>query len=170
MATRNDRYGWYWDDNDRECRRDAVRRVRRQADKLAEQVRRIKAHLPAFAEPAERILRAVTTGLGALTGLNITNRGPKYHPISPEEADRLLDAVPGVFGLWVAFASSPEFATAVREANRHIGQANAQTQQEHKELDALLRARWERMRPVYELLERRDHQAALKYAAENGLL
>jgi hypothetical protein len=170
MATRNDRYGWHWDDAERECRKDAVRRVRHQADKPAEQVRRVKVHLPAFADPAERVLRAVTAGLGGLTDLDITNRGPKYHRLSPEEADRLLEAAPGVFRLWVAFASAPEFGVAVREANQHIQRANVQARQEHDELNAIARARWEWMRPVYELLERGDHQGALRYAAENGLL
>ena len=94
MATFNERYGWLWEDGERECRKEAVWKVQRQADKLAEQVRRIKMHAPEFVEPAERAFEAIATSIAKLRKLTITNRGPKYQAISPAEADALLAAAP----------------------------------------------------------------------------
>lgn len=170
MATHNERFGWQWTDDERESRKQKVWTVQRQADKLAEQVRRIKIHAPAFAEPAERVFQSISTSIGKLRTLNVTNRGPKYQAISPAAADELLAAAPGVFRLWTAFASAPEFVRAVRETNRDIRRANAESRVLEKEYLALMDKLAERMRPVYEMLDRGEHVAALEYAARNGLL
>ncbi|MBX9623558.1 MAG: hypothetical protein K2X82_07065 [Gemmataceae bacterium] len=170
MATWNDRYGWRWEDGERERRKAAVRAVRRQADRLAEQVRRIEAKLPAFAAPAARALAAVTADLGGLVALDLSNRGPKYHALSPDDADRLLAASPGVFRLWAVFASDPGFVVAARAANKDTRRANAAARRRHQEATAVMDAAWKRLRPVYDLLDRGDPEAALRYAVENGLL
>lgn len=141
MATPNERYSWHWEDGERESRKDAVLQAQRRTKKLTEQVRRIKLHLPEFAEPAEQVLRAVTAGLGKLLDLNITNRGPKYHAISPEEADHLIEAIPRVLRLWAAFTSTPGFAAA-----------------------------WEQMRPAFGMIERGDMAGALDHASKCGVL
>ncbi len=170
MATFNPRYGWQWTDGERESRKVGVWKVQRHLEKLAEQVRRINSLLPEFAEPAERAFGAVAGGLGKLRELNITNRGPKYQAVSPAEADEMLAAAPDVFRLWAAFASAPEFVHAVRESNKAVRRANVEGRQRRMEYFALMNKLAERMRPVYEMLDRGERGAALEYAARNGLL
>lgn len=170
MATRNERYGWQWTQDEREDRKEPVWRLQRQTYKLEEQVRRIKEHLPQFAEPAGQVLRAVTSGLKPLLCLNVTNRGPKYYAISPEEADRLIEAAPRLLQLWAAFATSPEFAAAVRQANRDIRRRNAVIREHSRAAEAAYAAMWERVRPAFELLHKGDVGGALDHAAKSGLL
>jgi len=163
MALHNPRFGWAWDDNERESRKKSLRDIQREMAKLSEQVSRIKTSLPAFAEIAEHTFKAIQAALGKLERLDISNNGTKYKSLSPEEFDKLLEKAPEVLRLWNVLSSSPVYIAAVKDVNKAIKLKNAVARKNDAQQKAAMEMLANQLRPVYEMLARGDLDEALNH-------
>jgi hypothetical protein len=164
MAIFNEKRGtWEWSTEEREHRKTALRQVKNWLESARRYGHWTKTYLPQFAAAATRVFQPLVEGLRKLECLDLTNRGPKYKQLSPEEADRLFERVPELLKPWKEFASSAEYAAAVRQKTKEIRQQN-------KAARAAQAAQWERVQPAMDLMDKGDVMGALEYAAKHGLL
>ncbi len=163
MALHSPRFGWAWEDNERESRKKSLRDIQREMAKLSEQVSRIKTSLPAFAEIAEQTFKAIQAALGKLERLDISNKGTKYKSLSPEEFDKLLEKAPEVLRLWNVLSSSPVYIAAVKDINKTIKLKNAVTRQNEAQQKAAMEMLANQLQPVYDLLARGELNDALHH-------
>jgi len=163
MATFKEKYGWEWTTEERQERQSPLRRARNLLSRIQQQTFRTGQHLPQFKAEAQQALRQLQEGLREVAGMDLSNRGRKYHRLSPEEFDRALNAIPELMKPWERLAASPEYAAAVRQKNREIRAHNrivpAQNAAMFREMDAIMR-----------LADSGDLGGALDLAAKKGLL
>jgi hypothetical protein len=170
MATLHEKRGWAWTADERAARRRRVGEAHRLLRKVREQVRLVGHCLPRFKGPADDALREFETGLGHVATLDLSRRGRKYLPVSPEEVDRILDAVPALAGPWRQLTGSPEYLAAVRDANRAIKAANVRIREHNEAVAAQEAALDEQARDVFALIDAGDLAGALTLASERKLL
>jgi CMP-N-acetylneuraminic acid synthetase len=170
MAEFNPKHGYHWSAEEREARKDPVRRVCREADHMREQVRRMKIHAPSFVPAAETAVTAFLDAMADLRKLDIRNAGRKYQPISPEEADRLLAALPEARKPWQDLVTSPAHQASVREANRDIRRQSAAIRERNRAVRAYSDAQEVHVREVLAQADQGDLAGALAYASEHKLL
>jgi hypothetical protein len=170
VATFNEkRRGWQWLPPERPQRQQALRKIQTEFRRHQEQVRRIKAHELPFLAQAEEAVRHLKTGLGAAATLDLSNRGPKYLPVSPEELDRILASVPQLLEPWRRLASSPAFCDAVRQKNREARAHNARVREHNRAVVAQEAALWAQASSILVRLDQGDIDGAVEEAARKGL-
>ena len=170
MATCNEKRGWQWTDEERWARQAPLRRARNLLAKIEEQTRRTAQFLPQFTTQAEDALRHLGQGLGEAAGMDLSNRGRKYQPLSPEEFDRVIATIPELMKPWQSLVTSPEHAAAVRAKNREISAHNRIVSAHNKVVAAQEVAMCRQMDAVLRLMDGGDLGGALDLAAQQGIL
>lgn len=171
MAVFNERYrGYQWTDEEREDRKQKVRQAQSLLDKIKEQVRRIGMQLPAFMGPAQEALEHLRNGLGEVVSLNLSNRGPKYKDLSPEEVDRILDTLPDLIKPWQQVGELPGFASAARQKRKEVQAHNRRVREHNQLVAAQNQALWREMESVLRKVDDGDVDGALDAAAKLGIL
>ena len=112
-------------------------KLRRDVNKLTEQVARFKQALPQFAEQAERAAQAALESGWELLGLSWKN---KFNPLSPEEADARLSAVKKEFAAWADFTGRSDISKAIAGVNRKVVGIKQARQQELRKAEQIFLA------------------------------
>lgn len=171
MATFNEkRNRWDWTPLERQERQPGARKVQKTLEKLQEQVRRMKSHQLPFLGQAEEAVGHLAAGLGQLATLNLSSRGPKYLPLSPEEVDRILAGFPKLMEPWEQLARSPDFIAAVRRKNREVRAHNARVREHNRAVEAEYAAMWQRFNEVLRKVDQGDISGSLDKASDLGIL
>jgi len=104
-----------WSDEKKEWLKTWQPKLRRDANKLTEQVSRFKTSLPQFAEDAERASQPFLESCRLLLQLSWKN---KFNPLSSEEAEAEFSKMHEKFLVWVDFMKRPEVSEAISHVNR----------------------------------------------------
>lgn len=163
MATFKEKTGWDWSVDERQSRQAALRRMRSVWSNLHEQTRRTALYLPEYQARAEDALWYVKEGLLPVVDIDLSRRGRKYLPLSPEEFDCIFESLPELIQPWENLVTSPEYAMAVRRVNRGIRAQNRMVNARNAELSRQI-SEFER------LANQGDVAAAFGFAARKGLL
>jgi hypothetical protein len=170
MAILNDKHGWIWTVEERRDRQLTLRRARNLLAHIREQARLTGQFLPQFQSQADEAMRHLADGLKQIVALDLSNRGRKYQPVSPEEFDRVLGAIPELLKPWERLTASPEYVEDVRQKNREIRAQNKIVAEHNRMVLAQEEVMWQATHEAFRLIDQGDIAGALDVAAEKRLL
>ena len=170
MAEFNEKRGWQWTDEERHIRQRPLRQLRNLLGRVKEQTFRISQLIPQFKTESENALRHLQNGLGQLGQMDLSNRGRKYQPLSPQEFDEAIIRLPELLKPWDALVNSPDYVAAVRESNRRVRTHNRVVSAHNKVVVAQQEAMLREFDKVLRLVDAGDLGGALDLAAEQGIL
>lgn len=110
--------GWIWTPEEKATIRTWKPRVRRQRDKLLEQVRRFREYIPAFTDEAAKIAQPFLDEADTLLYLDGRTHGRKYQKYSPEETSQKLHDLEKLVDSWVEFSKRPDVGAAISAHNK----------------------------------------------------
>jgi hypothetical protein len=170
MAEFKEKYGWHWTDEERQIRQRPLRRLRALLDKVQEQTFRIGQLISQFKVQAEGALHNLKNGVGALARMDLSNRGRKYQPLSPQQFDQAITTLPELLKPWDALVASPGYVAAVQESNRRVRAHNRVVSAHNRIIMAQQEAMLREFDNVLRLVDAGDLGGALDLAAQQGIL
>jgi hypothetical protein len=166
----NDKHGWIWTTEERRERQTTLRRARNLLAHIREQARLAGQYLPQFQSQADEAMRHLADGLKQIVTLDLSNRGRKYQPVSPEEFDRVLAAIPELLKHWERLTTSPAYVEDVRRVSREIRAHNKVVAEHNRMVLAQAEVIWRATDEALRLIDQGDIAGALDVAAEKGML
>jgi hypothetical protein len=115
-------------------------KLRRDVNRLTEQVSRCKQALPQFAQQAEDVARPALESGWQLLRLSWKN---KFNPLSPEEAETQLSLVKEKFAVWTDFTRRSDISQAIAEVNKKVVAIKRARQEELRKAEQIFLARIE---------------------------
>jgi len=112
-------------------------KLRRDVNRLTEQVSRFKQVLPQFAQQAEDVAQPALKSGWQLLRLSWKN---KFNPISPEEADAQLSLVKEKFEAWTDFTRRTDISQAIAGVNKKAVAIKRARQAKFKEVEQIFLA------------------------------
>lgn len=132
MTEKNSRF--IWNEEKKNWLKTWQPKLRRDVNKLTEQVSRFKKALPHFAQEAENAAQPFLESGSLLLRLSWKN---KFNPLSPEEAEVEFNKIREKFALWTAFTNRTEVSQTIAEINRKVQTAKREQQTAWKEAERL---------------------------------